>query len=280
MQRQIIISLAGVTKSEEHPLCILIVSRPEDHLEDIFNTRIPNTMVHRLALDGSCISDNDIQVFLQDQLDTIKQAHPKCDSFDKSWPNPTAIEQLIRRSHGQFIHASMIIKYVSSSANPAGCLDNILGLRCRLEDEGMLSSELDLLYRYILSSVKDIEMMKMIVGVILFVDPDYDFFAQLTSIQPSAAQTLPGIEMLIGLNRGQAARHISELHPMIQYDNDGNIFVSHATITEFFHDYNRSKSFHLDRKHILNTLVNRCLQIIRNGMLYFLSKWQYMTASL
>jgi len=218
MQRQIIISLAGVTKSEEHPLCILIVSRPEDHLEDIFNTRIPNTMVHRLALDGSCISDNDIQVFLQDQLDTIKQAHPKCDSFDKGWPNPTAIEQLVRRLHGQFIHASMIIKYISSSANRVGCLDNILSLRCRLEDNGMLSSELDLLYRYILSSVKDIEMMKMIVGVILFVDPDYDFFARLTSIQPSAAQTLPGIEMLVGLNCGQAARHISELHPMIQYD--------------------------------------------------------------
>jgi len=160
--------------------------------------------------------------------------------------------------------------YISSSDDPCGCLDKVLGLRCRPEDEGTLSSELDLLYLHILSSVKNVETTKTILGVILFVDPDYDFFTSLTSIQPSAAQTLSGVEMLVGLNPGQAASHISELHPMIQYDDNGNIFVSHATVAEFFHDQNRSKSFHLDRRHILNTVVDRCFQIIRNGMQFLL----------
>ena len=253
---------------------VLIVSRPEDHLQDVFSARIPSSIVHRLALDGSCISDDDIRIFVRDQLDAIKQTHPKHDRFEEGWPNDTAIEQLVKRSHGQFIHSSMVMKYISSNDDPYGCLDKVLRLRCRPEDEGMLSSELDLLYHHILSSVKDVETIKMIVGVILFVDPDYDFFAPLTSIQPSLAQTLSGITILVDLPPGQAASHISELHPMIQYNDDGNIFVSHATVAEFFHDHNRSKSFHIDRRHILNTLVDRCFQIIRKGMQLFLCSVQ------
>jgi len=279
MQCQIIIGLAGVAKSGEYPVRILIVSRPEDHLEDVLNTRIPCSIVHRLALDGSCISDDDIRLFLQDKLDAIKQANPKRDCFDEDWPNPTVVEQLVRRSHGQFIHASVIVKYISSSDDPYGRLDKLLGLRCRPEDEGMLSAELDLLYLHILSSVKDIGATKMILGVILSVDPDYDFFAPLVSNQPSAAQTLSGVELLADLIPGQAASHISELHPMIQYnDNDGNIFISHATVAEFFHDHNRSKSFHLDKGHILRVLFDRCSQIIRNGtqLLFILYQWKYL----
>ncbi len=139
-------------------------------------------------------------------------------------------------------------------------------------------AELDLLYLHILSSVKDIQTTKMILGVILFVEPDFDFFAPLNPVQTSAAQSLTGIESLLDLTSGKVVTYLKELNPLVQYSDDGHVFVSHATVAEFLGDLARSKAFHLDKTHIITTLIDSCFRNVKNitGLFYVLYNWTLM----
>jgi len=131
-------------------------------------------------------------------------------------------------------------------------------------------AELDVLYSYILSSVEDPQTTKIILGVVLFVDPDYDLFTPLSSSQISAAQTLSGVEELLSLKPDQAKTCLAELYPMIQHCPQGNIVVPHATVAEFLNDPSRSGSFYLDKAFVLKFLIGCCFDNIRNnGLLLF-----------
>ena len=263
-QSQIVVSLSGALRNVECPLRLVIVSRPEPHLEDVFSTSVLTSMVYRLELTDSCIGSNeDMRLFLQDELAKIKQ-NPKFHSLHSSWPGPPAIDCLVQRSCGQFVYASTVAKYIASSDDPCVCLETVIEIQCRQEDKGMPFAELDLLYWHIFSSVKDIQMTKMILGVILFIEPDYDFSAPLNSVQSSATQTLTGIENLLGLNSGEAVVHLKELDALIQYSDDGHVFLSHATVAEFLGNPARSKAFHLDKTDILTRLVGLCFQNTKN----------------
>jgi len=263
-QSQVVVDLSGALQNAALPfLHFLIVSRGEQHLKDTFGSEIPTSMTERLALDDAYVSDADIRVFLQDQFVMITKRNP---SISPSWPKAPTVDHLVMRSCGQFVYASTVIKYISASNDPIACLNTILEFRRPLAEQGMLFAELDALYSHILSSrVKDPKITKIILGVVLFVNPDYDLFASLSSSQISAAQTLSGVESLLGLETYTVKACLRELYPLITYCQKGNIFIPHATVAEFLNDPARSKSFHIDKSFVLTFLTRCCFDNIKNG---------------
>ena len=260
IQSQIVVDLSRALQNVALPfLRYLIVSRGEQHLKDTFDSEVPTSMLYRLALDDSYVSDDDIRVFLQDRFAKIKKG------TSSSWPTASIVDHLVKRSSGQFVYASTVMEYISSSNNPVTCLNTILEFRCSPAEQGMPFAELDALYSHILSSIKDPQITKIILGVVLFVNPDYDLFASLSSSQISAAQTLSGVESLLGLGTNTVKACLTELYPMVTYSQKGNISIPHATVAEFLNDPVRSKSFHIEKSFVLTFLTRCCFDNIKNG---------------
>jgi hypothetical protein len=112
------------------PLLILVASRPERHLTHSFTTGSLPKFHTTLALDDTYKPDDDIRLFLTDNFRQVKDTHPMSGYLDHSWPSIDVLEGLVKKSSGQFIYASTVVKYVSSIRHqPADRLNVILGIR-------------------------------------------------------------------------------------------------------------------------------------------------------
>jgi hypothetical protein len=198
-------------------LVVLIASRPEQHISLTFNTGLLSSITSRLALDGSYVPDKDIKLFLTDKFQEIKSTHRLRAYIPPEWPLPDVLEQLVRKSSGQFIYASTVIRYVSSIRHrPMDRLDIILGLRPPQRD--LPFAELDALYTHILAGVEDTERVLEILSVIFFCDDPlliYDW-----NVRP------PVIEKFLCLQPGDVELHLGELNSLINLEPDGNFMSS------------------------------------------------------
>ena len=112
------------------PFIFLVASRPEHDLSTKFSSIAKNSALTRLLLGDSYLPDEDIERFLRDRFEEIKEAHPFRLSIPSPWPTDTVVESLVRKSSGQFIYVSTVIKYVDSSRHkPPNRLEVILNLR-------------------------------------------------------------------------------------------------------------------------------------------------------
>ena len=157
-QTHILNALSTAVKHLHIPLHFLIVSRPEQDIRQAFNdqsTAIGSLSFH-IALDDTYQPDVDIRVFLQSTFDEIKRKHPSRAHLPTSWPSSEDIRTLVEKSSGQFIFASTAAKYVNSHHHwPPDRLKVIFGQSEPGQETAF--AELDGLYRFILSSVTDIE---------------------------------------------------------------------------------------------------------------------------
>ncbi len=98
------------------------------------------------------LPDVDILRFLKDKFVEIKETHPLADMIDPRWPAEQDIHKLVAKSSGQFIYASVVIKFLSSpSQHPAQRLEIVQGLQPAGNDTPF--AQLDALYRHIFSTV-------------------------------------------------------------------------------------------------------------------------------
>ena len=159
-QTQILDALSTAAKHLHIPLLFLIASRPEQDIRQSFND--PNglgSLSFSIALDDTYQPEDDIRVFLQSTFDEIKRKHPSRAHLSMSWPNAEDIQQLVKKSSGQFIFASTVAKYVNSRRHwPPDRLNIIFGKS--KPDQETPFAELDSLYHLILSSVADAEKLQ------------------------------------------------------------------------------------------------------------------------
>ncbi|KDR76535.1 hypothetical protein GALMADRAFT_449836 [Galerina marginata CBS 339.88] len=158
MQSDLLKTIGEATERLKLPLKFLISSRPESHILHVFNHdlifRRLNVKTFNLSSDN--IAHHDIKVFLSRQFDEIKRTHPLRSYLHVSWPPPEAIRELVRKSSGQFIYASTVIKYVQSPKHrPDDRLSVVLGLSPAPSHETPFA-QLDALYSHIFASVHDI----------------------------------------------------------------------------------------------------------------------------
>ncbi|KAF4615757.1 hypothetical protein D9613_012426 [Agrocybe pediades] len=160
---------SGITRTSL-PFVFLIASRPEHDITSLLNSRSFAAISQKIYLDEKYLPDDDIRLYLRDSFNTIKMDHPSKNLIPHPWPCDNILNELVQKASGQFIYATTVVKYVSSSRhNPVKRLGLLLDLPSDHKD--MPFAELDELYKHILSAVEDIESLIQILSFFWLTDP-------------------------------------------------------------------------------------------------------------
>ncbi|KAF9470902.1 hypothetical protein BDN70DRAFT_820735, partial [Pholiota conissans] len=112
MQSMILRVIADALRTQKLPLIFLIASRPEQNIQLTFNSNSLAGLWKSLVLDYTYKPNDDIRTFLTDSFQEIKSTHPHRKYIPNDWPDEWNIDHLIKKSSGQFIYASVVIKYI------------------------------------------------------------------------------------------------------------------------------------------------------------------------
>ena len=166
-QMMLVQTFARLLSTRDLPMTVLFGSRRENQLQMAFSARDMSGILKELQLDANYQSHVDIQRFLDDSFEHVKRTHPFGRRLEGGWPLPAHVQEIVKKSSGQFIFAAVVIKFVSTpKANPATQLEIIRGLRPA--GRATPFAELDTLYMYILSQVEDIQPVLELLAYAIF----------------------------------------------------------------------------------------------------------------
>ena len=188
---------------------------------------------------------------MTDKFYEIKSTHRLRAYIPPQWPLPDVLNQLIRKSSGQFIYASTVIHYVSSIRHkPTDRLDIVLGIRPPQKD--LPFAELDALYMHILAGVEYIEPVLDILSFVLF-------SRGLAQYSPSLVE----IETFLSLQTGDVELYLGDLSSVVSFSDYQYIHILHASLTDFFLDPTRSKELWINPPARYAAFSRRCLQSLQ-----------------
>ncbi len=147
-QTSLIRTIAQLVLPRDAPFKVLFGSRRENQILMSFNARNMDSILTQIPLDDNYKPEEDILHFLNERFDEIKQTHPFRGSLCADWPSPSHVQEIVCKSSGQFIYASVVINFISDpSSSPSARLEIIRGLR----PKGRLTpfAQLDAIYCYI-----------------------------------------------------------------------------------------------------------------------------------
>lgn len=260
MQREIIKFVPLLVSRTGRLLCALIASRPEAHISESFKLPDVQSLTRSISLEGSFAADEDLRVFLCDGFAKIHQNHTIMRSVPRSWPGQSAIDTLVRRSSGQFIYASTILKFVGDqSFRPTSRLDMVLGL-----GSGSIRTRLflgiDQLYVEIFSSISDIATTLDVLGIYLALpDPEKPADPVPMRRSPNNRDKLDEVESILDLEPGDVNLSLRGLQSLLRIHNhatgesgattnERSIQFFHASCTDFLLDFHRSGPCFIDLK--------------------------------
>ncbi|KAF8151699.1 hypothetical protein B0H34DRAFT_801390 [Crassisporium funariophilum] len=246
-------------------LAFLVVSRPEKHLRASFSHVDLAACSTMLLLDDTFKPDDDIRLFLISKCNEIKNRHTFKGEIPDVWPSPGDIETLVKKSSGQFIFASVVVKYVGAiNQRPVKRLQVVLGLSPTNNANPFM--ELDALYHHILASVEDISIVLCILGIRLvenFICPRHDslyarsksLIHELGPFDESAKNSIClargcNIGQFLSLEPGDLRYNLADLQSVLLEisDDECDITFFHASLLDYLKDSSRSKEFHIDKE--------------------------------
>jgi NACHT domain len=249
-QRSILEVLFSALNEQGLFFCCLVASRPEQIIRQTFNRKHYRDASCRLVLDDSYSSEADIRHFLQSRFNEIKENHSLQALIPDSWPLQTDIETLVRKSSGQFIYASTVIKYVDSPKHrPHDRLNIILGISSPGSDTPF--AELDVLYKQILSSADDLHCVLQILGALVLIR--------------SGEFSPRGLEILFSLQEGDVFLALSDLHSILHVPEppkQGDVRILHASLSDFLFDRSRAGELFIDTEQCHTELARCCVRLI------------------
>jgi len=229
------------------PLKFLIVSRPEAHIKSAVSLIGERSNVSHIELNDDFLPDVDIRRFLTDKFRDIKKCHPFCSGIPPGWPSEQQIDTLIRKASGQFIYASLAIRFTNSPfESPMRQLDIVLELRPPINHD-LPFAELDTLYTFILSCTKDPALILRILGVY---DVVFDFEHNAVEI----------VEFVLGLEDGDVRIYLSPLSSLLEVE-EGEVFFHHSSFMDFLRSPERSKSYHVNPGLNRSLVAQRILEL-------------------
>ncbi|KDR67167.1 hypothetical protein GALMADRAFT_19575, partial [Galerina marginata CBS 339.88] len=110
-QVKILTTVSRALQQHHLPLIFLIASRPEHDIRHSFDLGYLKEITTRLALNDDYLPSDDIRLFLQDKFTEIKETHPFKVQMPLTWPADQDLQELVRKSSGQFIYASTVVKF-------------------------------------------------------------------------------------------------------------------------------------------------------------------------
>jgi hypothetical protein len=119
--------LAAMEHIPRHiPVKLLITSRPERTIQSAFMAPRIAPLVHTISLDDYP-AYVDIRTLLFEGFRDLKRTHPSPDVFPMIWPTEEAIDEVVRRSAGQFFYAATLLNYIQEEdSDPVQLLQAVL----------------------------------------------------------------------------------------------------------------------------------------------------------
>jgi hypothetical protein len=242
---------------------LFITSRPEHNIVAIFKKH-EEKLVRRIELDDRWNPDDDIRTFLNAGFADIRRSHFYFQSHpvDKTWPNLNAIDTLVRRSSGQFIYASVVLKYIKSAENysPVARLEIILQLT---NNEDRPYAELDALYEYIFSQVRGVERVLTTLSL--------DWMRSKSALHSGLDSPLHTfLSEFMGVHKNEFKFWLLPLVSILVWQEEPNedhsrIRYLHASLADFLLDQSRSKLFCINSPTIATGIVRRSIQLFEDG---------------
>ncbi|THU83847.1 hypothetical protein K435DRAFT_843876 [Dendrothele bispora CBS 962.96] len=241
------------------PLRFLIASRPEPQIRDIFNKPEYLDITTRTELGDNYSTSRDIERYLRDRFHKIALTSDVMRSVPLPWPSQGVIDNLVQRASGQFIYASTLIKYVSDEySHPVERLELALGLPIGDPDA---FSDLDLLYRQIMSSSRNRPRLLQILGAFYCLQ-EMPETPGLTYPRSHPRESIGLMENILLLSPGAISLALRNLHSVLEINQDSFHF-RHKSFTDFLLDKRRSGEFFLDLS-LYHELITRCCMKIAN----------------
>ncbi|KJA19292.1 hypothetical protein HYPSUDRAFT_89462 [Hypholoma sublateritium FD-334 SS-4] len=244
-RRAILLAIVRVIDVHKFPFIFLISSRPETDIKFSFDSPELAGLWDSLVLDDSHEADCDIQFFLQKSFQSIRATHPMRKYIPEIWPTQPVGTILIRKSSGQFIYASTVIKYISSlHVSPPRQLDIIMGV-LPARSGNLPFAEIDALYMHILSSIEDTQLMLDVLAILIG-------YFDLTG-----ARWPVDISAFLGVDPEDIDIVLAALASITVATGNDRVYISHASLSDFLADRRRSGRFHLDIKACSSRLARK-----------------------
>ena len=240
------------------PLKFLIVSRPEFHIKSAVAIAGEQSVISYLELNDDFLPDDDIRCFLTDKFREIKTCHLFRSGIPSLWPSKHQMDTLIYKASGQFIYASLAVRFINATCNsPMRQLDIVLELRPPINDD-LPFAELDTLYTYILSCTKCLDLILRILGL-------YDVL-----IKDCVKDAVEIVEFILGLEDGDVCIYLTPLNSLLEVrDCNGyhEILFHHSSFMDFLRSPERSKDYCIDAQKSHFLIVQWILQLFTsNGL--------------
>jgi len=254
-QQEILTTISSAVRRLTLPVMFLIASRPEHEIKAVFNSKKMSGIHTRINLDDDYEADHDIALFLRHHFDELKENHPFRRYLPESWPETEVIDELVKKSSGQFIYAATVVRYVQSLRHrPNQRLNIVRNLLPAQRD--LPFAELDVLYHHIFSSVDQDTIDKVLraIGYILLCST------------LNVSHGIPHMEAILSFETGDMDILLCDLAALIVIDEENTrgyhprkARILHASLQDFLLDPARSRQFYINIEAEKTRHVENCL---------------------
>ncbi|KAM6490407.1 hypothetical protein JOM56_014171 [Amanita muscaria] len=255
LQRRFLKVIGNAIENDLVPLRFLVCSRPEAHIQETID-QFPKT---NLRIDLASLDDanHDIEKYLKDEFSRIASEQ---DLDSATWPGHEKIQQVIYKSSGQFVYASLVIRYVSDEYNSAVTqLEIILGLKPQSSKSPF--AELDALFIGILERQPDRAFLMTFLALLI---------ARLSIASVTFGTDNDNFHlddaMLMNVSRFELHRKLRGMRSLFKFEP--HIDLHHRSFLDFLQDPSRSCQFYISRENA----ERRYLELIIDSVVQFASK--------
>ena len=257
----------------------LVASRPEHDIVNAFSSGNVEAILARLVLNDEYKPLEDIELFLHDKFKNIAETHPFRNLIPKEWPGDGVVWEIALKSSGQFVYASVVVKYVESIRHqPHNRLAIVRNLRPRQGDSDMPFAELDALYTHILSSVENPSLVVEIISFVIH-EAETPRSRMIIAKDPSVND----IEEIHNLEPGSLQILLCDLGALVAIETDYSkrdaIKVLHASILDFLIDPSRSKDLYISGNMLITKHVTRCFRFLSSAFILLKNRVYTLTSN-
>ncbi|KAF5314501.1 hypothetical protein D9619_011955 [Psilocybe cf. subviscida] len=224
-QRDVLDLLERLLDQAPHRVRILVASRSLSHIQSFFVRASIRERTQTTPLDNNYRSAEDIRQYFVSKFGGIQGEHPARSELPSEWPPRSDIDVLVERASGQFIYASVVMKFIAyHGRHPDESLQTII--RSKASGDARPYEELDTVYTQVLSTVEpqNLEFVYALMGCLILDKNEY-CFAEVAQNQGTAQ-----VDSLFMIPAGATRWHQ----------------ILSSSFPEYLLDRSRSKEFFLD----------------------------------
>ena len=245
--------LALLLRKTSLPLRLFITSRSESWLQSQFHQKSISPLT--LSLDIHAFNpEADIRSFLCRALDETYDQHLQVmKNVPRPWPSSNEIDHIVNKAGGLFIFALTVVKFVGHKMhNPVERLQLILGDTTSVSD-GSAYADLDSLYRDAISVFPDVDVARLILGVVYCM---------------AIPLSISGLHKLLQQPDIDARIIVPALSSVLLASEDGKqpIQFYHASFRDFLVNPRRSQKYAINPDRYHSLMAQLCLKTMSNSL--------------